>query len=124
MNTNQKIVNGSFVGVSLIAWLFFRQLIDTLWGAFKLRTPQDLPFTPADAIAVVIAVAVFILLKKQKKINDFCGEVIVELSKVTYPPKKETFLSTIVISIMVAICAVILFAFDTLWGTLVKMLYQ
>ncbi|MBI2975236.1 MAG: preprotein translocase subunit SecE, partial [Deltaproteobacteria bacterium] len=47
-----------------------------------------------------------------------------ELAKVTWPPKKETLLSTAVIAIMVAICSMIIFGFDTLWGTVVKLLYQ
>jgi preprotein translocase subunit SecE len=90
----------------------------------KLPVPQDWPFTPADLIGAVAAVAVFIILKRHKKVNQFSSEVLTELSKVTWPPKKETILSTVVIAVMVAICSVILFSFDTLWGTLVKLLYQ
>lgn len=124
MNTNQKILNGAFAGVGIIVWLFVKQLVDTLWGVIRLPIPQDWPFTPADLIAVITAVAVFIILKRHKKVNEFSNEVLAELVKVTWPPKKETLLSTVVVSVMVAISALVLFGFDTLWGTLVKLLYQ
>lgn len=121
---NKKVLNGSFAGVAVVVFLFMRHLADTLWGVIRLPMHQDWPFAPADLLAVIVAVAVFIVLKKQPKVNEFSDQVITELSKVTWPPRKETLLSTIVVVVMVAICAVILFGFDTLWGTLVKMLYQ
>jgi preprotein translocase subunit SecE len=86
--------------------------------------PQSWPLTPADVIALVSAVAVFVILRRNNKVTSFVDEVIVELEKVTWPPKKETLLSTVVVAVMVAISAALLFGFDTLWGTLVKLLYQ
>ena len=121
---NQRLVNISFVGVAVVAFLFVRQLVDTLWGVARLAMPQDWPLAPADLIAVLSAIIIFVIFKKHQKVNSFTNEVITELSKVTWPQKKETLLSAVVVSIMVAICAVILFAFDMLWGTVVKLLYQ
>lgn len=113
----------SFVGASVVAWLLVRQIVDVLWGFLRLPMPQDLPVTPADAIGVVAAVIVFVVLRRNAKVNQFMNEVFVELAKVTWPPRKETMLSTVVIVIMVAICSVIIFGLDTLWGTAVKILY-
>jgi len=123
LNIN-RLVNVSFAGVALVVFLFFRQIVETAWHIAKLPIPQDLPVMPAELIAFVIAVAAFIILKKNVRASRFANEVIVELSKVTWPPRKETLLSGVVVTIMVAICALILFGFDTLWGTLVKVLYQ
>ncbi len=53
-----------------------------------------------------------------KKVSEFGLEVIVELSKVTWPTRKETVVSTGVIVVMVAIAAVLMFGIDALWGTL------
>lgn len=111
------------MGLGVVVWLFVKHIADTVWGVARLPVPQSWPMTPADLIALVAAVTVFIILKKNQKVNSFVGEVVVELEKVTWPPKKETLLSSVVVSVMVAICAVILFAFDTMWGTLVKLLY-
>ncbi|PIR17317.1 MAG: preprotein translocase subunit SecE [Deltaproteobacteria bacterium CG11_big_fil_rev_8_21_14_0_20_49_13] len=121
---NKKIVNGAFVGIGVIVWIFVKQIVDTIWGIVKFPVPQDWPFTPADLFGTIAAVAAFVMIKKNQRINRFSNEVLAELSKVTWPPRKETLLSTVVVSVMVAICAVILFGFDTLWGTLVKILYQ
>lgn len=120
---NQRYVTVSFVGASVVAWLLARQITDVLWGFLRLPMPQDLPVTPADAIGVVAAVIVFIILRRHTKVNQFVNEVFVELAKVTWPPRKETMLSTVVIVIMVAICSMIIFGFDTLWGTVIKVLY-
>ncbi len=124
MQNTKRIVNIGFVALAAVVGYFVLQVTDTLWGVFRFHAPQDLPFTPAQLIGVVAGVIVFILVKRNNRIVQFCDEVVAELAKVTWPPKKETLLSTVVVSIMVGICALILFCFDTLWGTLVKLLYQ
>lgn len=121
---NQRIVDASFAALGVVGGYFVRQVADMLWGILKLPLLQNWPLSPADLLGVVIAIAVFIIFRKNTKTNAFTNEVLVELSKVTWPPRKETLLSTVVVTIMVAICALILFGFDTLWGTLVKVLYQ
>lgn len=125
MNLNvNRLVNASFAGLAVVVFLFIRQIAELVWHIAKLPVPADLPATPADIIAFVAGILTFIIMKKNAKATQFTGEVIVELSKVTWPPKKETLLSGVVVSVMVAVCALILFTFDTLWGTLVKMFYQ
>lgn len=124
MQTNQKIINGAFVGLAVVVWFLVRQIADTVWGLVKLPYPADWPVTPADLIGTVSAIAVFIILKRHQRVNEFSTEVLAELSKVTWPVKKETLLSTVVVCVMVAICSLMLFGFDTIWGTVVKLLYQ
>jgi preprotein translocase subunit SecE len=124
MEKNRRIALAAFVGLGVVVWLFVRHIMDTVWGVARLPVPQSWPLTPADVIALVSAVAVFVILRRNNKVTSFVDEVIVELEKVTWPPKKETLLSTVVVAVMVAISAALLFGFDTLWGTLVKLLYQ
>lgn len=124
MNTNKKIINGALAGLAIVIWFLMRQVADTVWDIFRLPLPQNLPVAPSDLIGAVIAAAVFIIIKRYQKMNEFMDEAVTELSKVTWPPKKETLLSAVVVSGMVAVCALILFAFDTLWGTVVKLFYQ
>ncbi|MBI2341757.1 MAG: preprotein translocase subunit SecE [Deltaproteobacteria bacterium] len=121
---NARWVNISFVVLGVVAFLFMRQAADVAWTLLKLPVPSDWPVVPADLIGAAAGVAVFFVLKKNRKAGDFFNEVVAELAKVTWPPKKETLLSTAVIAIMVAICSMIIFGFDTLWGTVVKLLYQ
>jgi preprotein translocase SecE subunit len=54
----------------------------------------------------------------------FTNEVISELSKVVWPARKETALSTVVVTVLVGICSIILFGFDMFWGMLVSVFYQ
>jgi preprotein translocase subunit SecE len=124
MINTQRIVNVGFGGLAIVLGIFVRQIADLVWGITRLPMPQSLPFAPADAIGFAVAAITFFVLRRHQKANMFTNEVVVELSKVTWPPKKETLLSTVVVSVMVGICAVILFAFDTLWGTAVKLFYQ
>ncbi len=121
---NQRIVDGAFAALGVVGGYFIRQVADTLWGILRFPLQQDWPLSPADMMGIVVAVAIFVIFRKNTKANTFTNEVLVELSKVTWPPRKETLLSTVVVTVMVAICSLILFGFDTLWGTLVKVLYQ
>jgi len=124
MINTQRYVNIGLVGVAIVTYLFVMQLADAIWGVVRLPVPSSLPFTPAVMIGAVCGLVVFVILKRSSRVNVFLNEVVSELAKVTWPPKKETLLSTVVVSIMVAVCAVILFTFDTFWGTLVKALYR
>ncbi|PIR20484.1 MAG: preprotein translocase subunit SecE [Deltaproteobacteria bacterium CG11_big_fil_rev_8_21_14_0_20_47_16] len=50
------------------------------------------------------------------------NEVAQELSKVTWPPRKETVVSAGVIAVLVGIVSLILVGFDTLWQKLVGLI--
>lgn len=73
---------------------------------------------------MLLGLGTFFILLKSAKVNSFTNEVITELGKVTWPNRKETVLSTGVVSVLVGICAMILFGFDVLWGAVVKVFYQ
>ena len=107
-------------GISLAFWLILRQILNSTWEFFRLPIPAGLPVGIPEILAFLIAAAAFIILKRHPKVNEFGLEVISELSKVTWPTRKETALSTGVIIIMVGIASVLLFLFDTIWGTLTK----
>lgn len=112
-----------YVVVAAITWVFFYNLTDLVWDLAKLPVPMDWFVTPAQIIAFVAAIVMFFVLQKDQRINQFSSEVASELSKVTWPEKRETILSTGVIAVMVAVCAMILFGFDSLWGTVVQWIY-
>lgn len=113
----KKWVIISFTAAAIVTFLVFRQLLGTVWDYFRLPAYQDWVVTLPDLLAVLVGIGTYLLLKKNKKADQFMTEVVVELSKVTYPVKKETAVSTVVVIIMVGIASVILFLFDTVWGT-------
>ena len=124
MQRNKKTVSIIYLACGFIAWLLFREIMATVWVVARLPLPPDWILSPPDLIAAAVGLATFVVLLQNEKVNAFVNEVITELSKVTWPNRKETVLSTGVVSVLVGICSIILFGFDMLWGALVKILYQ
>jgi preprotein translocase SecE subunit len=56
---------------------------------------------------------------RHRRLNVFMNEVTLELSKVTWPPRKESMMSAGVIAVLVGIVSLILVGFDTVWQRLV-----
>jgi len=54
------------------------------------------------------------------KVTGFLGNVKGELSKVTWPTKKDTYASTLVVIVFVFMVAVYLWGVDTILSTLIK----
>lgn len=124
MQRNQKTVSLIYLVCGVVCWLIFRELITTVWLATGFTMPLDWIIPPADIVSVAIGLVAFIILLKNNKVNEFTNEVITELERVVWPQKKETALSTVVVSILVGICSLIFFAFDMLWGSVVRYFYQ
>ena len=120
MTPNKKWLDLGLGGVALASWLIFRQVFNAAWDFFRLPIQESLPIGIPEILAFVSAVAVFVILRRQAKVQEFGMEVLSELSKVTWPTRKETVISTGVIMVMVGIASVLLFFFDTAWGTLTK----
>jgi preprotein translocase subunit SecE len=83
------------------------------------------------AVAIILGYVVFafgakfigiydLALSLNEQSNQFMNEVMVELSRVTWPTQKETTSATVVVLIMVVISGVVLGMLDYLWTTLLK----
>lgn len=124
MQRSQKAVSLIYLACGSVVWLLFREIFATVWVLARLPMPADWVVSPVDLLSAMMGIVTFVVLLKNEKTNSFVNEVITELGKVTWPNKKETVLSTGVVSVLVGICAIILFGFDMMWGTLVKLFYQ
>lgn len=124
MQRSKKAVSLIYLACGFIAWMLFREMFASIWAIARLPMPADWIVSPVDAISIVLGIVVFVVLLKNATVNVFTNEVITELGKVTWPNRKETVLSTGVVSVLVGICAVILFLFDMIWGAAVKVFYQ
>jgi preprotein translocase subunit SecE len=120
VNPNKKWLDLGLGGLALAFWLVLRQILNGAWDFFRFPVQESLPVPIPEILAFAGAVIVFVVLRRQPKVNEFGLEVITELSKVTWPTRKETVISTGVIMVMVGIAAILLFVFDTAWGTLTK----
>lgn len=123
MQRNQKLVSLIYLACGVIAWALCRELTATVWAIAHFAQPVDWVVPPSEIVAILFGIAVFIVLLTNKKVNEFTNDTITELGKVAWPQRKETALSTGVVSILVAIASCVLFLFDMLWGALVKVFY-
>jgi preprotein translocase SecE subunit len=124
MQRSKKAVSLIYLACGFVAWMLFREMFQSLWIIAKLPMPADWVVSPVEMLAVAMGIVTFIVLLRNQRVNTFTNEVLTEAGKVTWPNRKETVLSTGVVSVLVAICAVILFGFDMLWGTVVRIFYQ
>lgn len=99
----------------VLVFLFCNQLFDALWNVARLPVNEDWPVQPAQLLSFVVAAGLFISLRTYQKANVFFNEVVLELSKVSWPERKETISSARVVIIILAIATMILFLIDQLW---------
>ena len=106
-----------FGGGVALAWLFI-QIVDTAWTRLNLGfawmpAPKD---WMAIAIGAVAGFGVAIYLWRHPKVNRLAVEVVQELSKVTWPTRKELSASTVVVIVVSVIASIILGVFDMFWA--------
>jgi len=108
-----------------LAW-FLIKLSGAVWTLLA-DTVDSVPEPNETIIAVgagVIALVTAVITYRSQKIHDFVVEVCVELSKVTWPTRKETWSQTIVVIIVSIIAAVILGVFDAFWAQVTDLIYD
>jgi len=106
------------VGALLLVWVY-DHLINAIWYLFA---------DPSEAIAtvgaVVAGIVTAIALYRHKPSYSLTHEVAEELSKVTWPTRKETSSSTIMVVVASIIAAFVLFLFDTVWAAVTDLVYK
>jgi preprotein translocase subunit SecE len=114
-----------FVGTVVVGWLMV-QITETVWTSMNLSITAVPP--PNKPLEVVIggATAVFIAvyLWRHPKVNNLAMEIVVELSKVTWPTRKELSASTVVVIILSIIASIILGLFDFFWAWCTDLIYH
>ena len=114
-----------FIGTLVVGWLMV-QITETVWTSMNLSITAVPP--PNKAIEVVIggAAAVFlgVYLWRHPTVNNLAMEIIVELSKVTWPTRKELSASTVVVIILSIIASIILGLFDFFWAWCTDLIYH
>jgi preprotein translocase subunit SecE len=71
-------------------------------------------------VSIVVAALVFFILMRHEQANQFMNEVMVELSRVSWPTRKETANATIIVIVMVVISGVVLGLLDYVWTQLLR----
>jgi preprotein translocase subunit SecE len=108
-----------------LAW-FLIKLSGSVWTLLA-DTVDAVPEPNETIIAVgagVIALITAVITYRSRKIHTFVVEVCVELSKVTWPTRKETWSQTVVVIIVSIIAAAILGVFDAFWAQITDLIYD
>jgi preprotein translocase subunit SecE len=71
-------------------------------------------------VSVAAGAILFVVLYRNDQVNQFMNEVVVELSRVTWPTQKDTTSATFVVIVMVIISGMILGLLDYCWVQLLK----
>ena len=109
---------GYMVVALLLVWLS-GNLISAIWYAFA---------DPNEAIVTVVSVVVGLLgavaLYRYQPANQLATEIADEMSKVSWPTRKETSNSTVVVVVTSIVAALMLFMFDTIWSAVTDLVYK
>jgi preprotein translocase subunit SecE len=114
-----------FVGTVVVGWLFVK-ITETVWTALNLTFTAVPP--PSNLVEVVMggggALALGIYLWRHPKVNSLVVEIVVELSKVSWPTRKELSASTVVVIVLSIIASIILGLFDFFWSWCTDFIYH
>ncbi len=124
MQRNKKIISLIYLIGALIVGLLMREMLETVWVVARWPMPDSWVLMPYDIIGIIFGLSTYVILRKIRRVMDFTNDVIVELGKVVWPTQKESMLSTVVVSVLITICAIILGVFDIFWAAMVRLFYQ
>jgi preprotein translocase subunit SecE len=117
----QKWVNLSFLAAAaLLGYIIFALSLKVV-GIYDLESRVRSIDLIVRGVSLSVGAILFLVLYKNDQANQFMNEVMVELSRVTWPTQKETTSATFIVIVMVLISGVILGLLDYLWVALLKM---
>jgi len=111
----QKWVYLSYVAASgLLAYIVYQFLF---WASalYDLEARVNNFDVVSSIASVALGAILFIFLAKHRKTNGYMQEVVLELSRVTWPTVNEAQKTTIVVMIMVVLAGIFLGLVDILW---------
>jgi len=109
-----KIMMISFIVGAALCYYVMSVLIGVLsnsWGTFaRLSEPQVV----SHGVPIAVGIGFFMYATFSKSVRSWAEEVIVEVSKVVWPSKKDTYAMTIVVTFIMILSGIILAVFDKL----------
>jgi preprotein translocase subunit SecE len=103
---------------AFVLWLADKVIL-LVWQQFD--EPNEVAAT---VVSAAIGLGVAFGLYRNPKSHRLVSDVVAELSKVTWPSRKETYASTIVVVITSIIAAAIVGSFDFVWSAITDLLYK
>jgi preprotein translocase subunit SecE len=120
-------VQCAFMAAAVFLFWFLDKIAVLLWGMLSdvwMSLPEaESVSTIITAASGAVAAAVVWRLYVDERVNRLAHEVVGELSKVTWPSRREVSYSTVVVIITSIIAAVILGTFDAVWSAITDLIY-
>lgn len=113
-----RYIQAAFAVLALVLFWLLQQSIMQVWNLFT--EPNVVIATAAASIAAIVGA---LALYRHERFNQLAREIAVELSKVTWPTREETQVSTVVVIVTSVVAAIFLGVFDTLWSAITDLLY-
>ena len=122
-SSSNKTITVSFMLAGILVGIVAAVAMDTAaalgTGAFGRFVSQDLV---RHGFPVVLGLAAFVILQSNKGIHTWAGEVVLELSRVVWPSRKDTTAMTMVVCIMVLVAGAFFGLLDVTSGAVVSWL--
>ena len=113
-----------FVGGVVFAWLLVN-VVESVWTSLNLAVVAIPPPSGWKAIVIgtILSAGSTFYLWRHPKVNRLVVEIVTELSKVSWPTRKETSTSTVVVIVTSVIAAIILGLYDFFWAWATDLVY-
>jgi preprotein translocase SecE subunit len=115
----ERWVQMAFLAFAVLSIWVLDKAIALVWDRFAEPPPELVTF-----VAAVLGAAITMVLYRNPKVSRISHEVVGELAKVSWPSRKETQVSTIVVIVTSLIAAVIVGAFDAAWSAITDLIYK
>lgn len=115
----ERWVQLGFVAAAILLVWLFDHLITALWYVFA--DPNESVVTAAAVLAGMVTAGA---LYSNAGAYSLVHGVTEELSKVTWPTRKETSSSTMVVVVTSIVAALVLFLFDSVWSAVTDLVYK
>ncbi len=113
-----RYVHVGFFAAGFVLTYVLIKVVGAIWN--RLLASNDLAVI---SISVAIAAGVTIYGWRHPRLNQLAKEIATELSKVTWPTRKETSAFTVTVIVTTIIAAAILGLFDMFWNFLTRQVY-
>lgn len=121
MNSHQRLVSALYVLAGAIAWLISNHYVAYFVGYFQLGRKIGVG---ADVLIhvlpLLIAGSVMAWMKFNQKVNQFCNNAMLELTKVSFPGAKEIRFGTIIVIITVVLAGTFFGVVDLAFTAIVR----
>jgi preprotein translocase subunit SecE len=117
----KKWVNLSYLAVAVLLGYIVFSLSQRLTSTYDLETHVQNIDLIIRVLSIVAGGILFLILYRNERANEFMSEVVVELSRVTWPTRRETASATLVVIIMVMISGMVLGFFDYVWTKILQL---